>query len=164
MFVLVLNGITKPLNHRDTEAQRKTMDWWSEPLCPLCLCGEYSVPPSEWLRSLFFPRSPGKRPRYYRSTSLRSATIWKILYRAKRHQPIGHQQSEIWDFQSANLKPDQFSSVIRWLEIPAGRFQPGFGRRSIHHRGTEDTEVQTTNPLSFSVSPCRCGLMAWLCR
>ena len=36
--------------------------------------------------------------------------------------------------------------------------------RSIHHRGTEDTEVQTTNPLSFSVPPCLCGSMAWLCR
>ena len=29
--------------------------------------------------------------------------------------------------------------------------------RSIHHRGTEDTEVQITNPLPFSVPPCLCG-------
>ena len=35
MLVLVLNGITKPFNHRDTETQRRKTD--SRP-GPLCLC------------------------------------------------------------------------------------------------------------------------------
>jgi len=40
MLVLVLNGITKPLHHRDPETQRKAIGSRYGPLCLRALCGE----------------------------------------------------------------------------------------------------------------------------
>ena len=61
MLVLVLNGITKPFNHRDTETQRKARDARPGPLC-LCVFVVKSSGISMAAQALF-PRAVSEKGR-----------------------------------------------------------------------------------------------------